>query len=154
MTSEAAAIPPDSDLRPGRLERYRAVRVASLALAAPLSAEDQAAQSMPDCSPVKWHLAHTTWFFEKMILARAAGYVAFDPAYDVLFNSYYESVGERVARPSRGLMTRPPLESVLAYRKAVDARMADWLAGLDPTRDAQGAWLFELGLNHEQQHQE
>lgn len=154
MTSEGATAASELNARPGRLERYRAVRVASLALAAPLSAEDQAAQSMPDASPVKWHLAHSTWFFEKMILARAPEYAPVDPAYDVLFNSYYESVGERVARPARGLMTRPPLDSVLVYRKAVDARMAEWLAGLDPAADPQGAWLFELGLNHEQQHQE
>jgi len=137
-----------------RLGRYRAVRVATLALAAPLSAEDQCAQSMPDASPVKWHLAHVTWFFEKMILAREAAYQPFDPAFDVMFNSYYESVGERVARPSRGLMTRPGLDVVLAYRKAIDARMAEWLAGFDPDADPDGAWLFELGLNHEQQHQE
>jgi len=137
-----------------RLERYRAVRVASLALAHDLSAEDQQSQSMPDASPVKWHLAHTTWFFEKMLLARAPGYVAVDPAYDVLFNSYYESVGERVARPQRGLITRPGLDGVLAYRKTIDARMADWLKALDAAADPEAGWLFELGLNHEQQHQE
>ena len=137
-----------------RLARYRGVRVASLALAAELSAEDQQAQSMPDCSPTKWHLAHVTWFFEKMILARDPAYVPFDPAYDRLFNSYYESVGWRVARPSRGLMTRPSLDAVLAYRKAIDARMADWIAVHDPAADPEGAWLLDLGLNHEQQHQE
>lgn len=138
----------------GRLARYRAVRVASLALAAELSPEDQQAQSMPDASPVKWHLAHTTWFFEKMLLARDPAYQPHDPVYDRLFNSYYESIGERVARPSRGLITRPSLDAVLGYRKAVDARMADWLAALDQAPDAEAAWLFELGLNHEQQHQE
>ncbi len=132
-----------------RLDRFRAVRVASLALAHTLSAEDQQAQSMPDASPVKWHLAHTTWFFEKMLLARAPGYVAVDPAYDVLFNSYYESVGERVARPARGLITRPGLDGVLAYRKAIDARMAGGLGDLDADADPEAAWLFELGLNHE-----
>lgn len=144
----------DSENAVDRLGRFRAVRVATLGLAAPLSAEDQSAQSMPDASPVKWHLAHVTWFFEKMILARDPAYQPVDPAYDVLFNSYYESVGERVARPARGLMTRPGVEAVLAYRKAIDARMAEWLGRFDPDVDPQGAWLFELGLNHEQQHQE
>ncbi len=148
-----------SDRTPGRdastaLERYRAVRVASLQLAAPLSAEDQQAQSMPDASPVKWHLAHATWFFETMLLRRDPGYEAVDPVYDRLFNSYYDSIGERVARPARGMITRPGLDEVLAYRKAVDARMASWLQRLDPEADPEGAWLFELGLNHEQQHQE
>jgi ergothioneine biosynthesis protein EgtB len=109
---------------------------------------------MADASPTKWHLAHTTWFFEKMILAREPAYQPVDPAYDTLFNSYYESVGERVARPVRGLITRPGLDGVLAYRKAVDARMADWLRVLDPAGDPEGFGLFELGLNHEQQHQE
>ncbi len=137
-----------------RLDRYCAVRVASLSLAQGLSAEDQQAQSMPDASPVKWHLAHSTWFFEKMLLARQPGYLAVDPAYDVLFNSYYESVGERVARPIRGQITRPGLDGVLAYRKAIDACMADWLRDLDADADPEAAWLFELGLNHEQQHQE
>jgi len=137
-----------------RLDRYRSVRVATLALAAPLSAEDQQAQAMADASPTKWHLAHTTWFFERMILAREPGYVAVDPAYDRLFNSYYESVGARVARPQRGLMTRPSLDAVIAYRRAIDVRVADWLRALDAEADPEGAWLFELGLNHEQQHQE
>ena len=137
-----------------RLSRFQAVRAASLDLAAPLAPEDQQAQSMPDASPVKWHLAHTTWFFEKMILARDPGYAPFDPAWDRLFNSYYESVGARVARPSRGMITRPALAEVLAYRHAVDGRLADWLVALDESVDAEGAWLFDLGLNHEQQHQE
>jgi len=136
------------------LSRYRAVRVRTLALVDSLSAEDQQAQAMADASPSKWHLAHTTWFFERMILARERGHTPVDPAYDRLFNSYYESVGERVARPDRGTITRPGLEGVLAYRKAVDARMAGWLRVLDPATDPEGAWLFELGLNHEQQHQE
>jgi ergothioneine biosynthesis protein EgtB len=109
---------------------------------------------MPDASPAKWHLAHTTWFFEKMILARDPDYVAADAAYDRLFNSYYESVGARVTRAERGSITRPGLEGVLAYRKLIDARIADWLTRLDPQVDPNGPWLFELGLNHEQQHQE
>ena len=137
-----------------RHARYRDVRTYSLALAAPLTPEDQQAQSMADASPVKWHLAHATWFFEKMILTRASGYIPFDPVWDRLFNSYYESVGARVARPSRGMITRPSLAEVLAYRRAIDARMADWLRDLDEGADSEGPWLFELGLAHEQQHQE
>ena len=132
--------------------RFREVRAATRALAAPLGAEDCAIQSMPDASPVKWHLAHTTWFFETFILApRSPGEPPFDPAFRVLFNSYYNAVGERHPRPQRGLLSRPPLERVLAYRDAVEQRMLALLAGpLDePTRA-----LVELGLNHEQQHQE
>jgi dimethylhistidine N-methyltransferase len=132
--------------------RYRSVRAASLALAAPLSPEDQQAQSMPDASPVKWHLAHVTWFFETFLLAPLApGYELFDPAYAYLFNSYYEAIGERHPRPARGLLTRPSLAEVLAYRAHVDAGMARLLAGpLERTaRD-----LVALGLAHEEQHQE
>lgn len=139
---------------PSRLERYRAVRARTLRLCAGLAPEDQQAQSMPDASPTKWHLAHATWFFEKMLLARDAAYQPVDPAYDRLFNSYYESVGARVARPERGAITRPSLEAVLAYRKAIDARMAAWLDGPIPAADPQAAWLFDLGLAHEEQHQE
>ena len=122
--------------------RFAQVRARTAGLAAPLTAEDQCVQSMPDASPTKWHLAHTTWFFERMILAREPGYAPVDAAYDRLFNSYYESVGARVARPQRGLMTRPSLEQVLAYRKAIDARMADWLRRLDAQADPEGAWLL------------
>jgi ergothioneine biosynthesis protein EgtB len=133
--------------------RYAAVREATIALAAPLSAEDCCVQSMPDASPVKWHLAHTTWFFETFLLERGeAGFRAFDESFRVLFNSYYNAVGDRHPRPQRGLLTRPALSRVLDYRRNVDARMQgllsrrDWPAGLRE--------LIELGLNHEQQHQE
>ncbi len=106
---------------------------------------------MPDASPVKWHLAHTTWFFETFVLEAAqSGRPPFDPAFRVLFNSYYNSVGEQHFRPERGLLTRPSLDEVLAYRAAVDARMAECWDGLDPSL----AFLVEVGLNHEQQHQE
>jgi ergothioneine biosynthesis protein EgtB len=132
-------------------ERYRSVRAHSLQLSAPLSAEDQQVQSMPDVSPTKWHLAHTTWFFETFLLKpRLAGYRVFDEAYDFLFNSYYEAVGPRHARAERGLITRPSVEEVRAYRAHVDEAMARLLAGGDPDV----ARLTELGLNHEQQHQE
>ncbi len=135
----------------GRDERYVSIRRATRALAAPLSAEDCAIQSMPDASPVKWHLAHTTWFFETFVLApNRPGYRPFDPAYRVLFNSYYDAVGERHPRPERGMLSRPGLEEVVAYRRHVDEAMLGLLAGEQPELDA----LIELGLHHEQQHQE
>jgi ergothioneine biosynthesis protein EgtB len=131
--------------------RFRSVRAATLALTAPLSPEDQVVQSMPDASPVKWHLAHTTWFWETFILV-PAGVAAFDPAYAFLFNSYYDALGARHPRPQRGLLTRPDLEGVLRYRAYVDEQMQALLdrGGLDaPARD-----LVALGLAHEEQHQE
>ncbi len=133
-------------------ERYRTVRAASLARAAPLSVEDQQGQSMPDASPTKWHLAHITWFFETFLLIpHLPGYRVFDPAFGYLFNSYYEAVGPRHPRPARGLITRPGLERVLAYRAHVDAAMARLLAS-DPSPEV--ADLAVLGLAHEEQHQE
>jgi ergothioneine biosynthesis protein EgtB len=131
------------------LRRYRAVRARTVELAAPLSPEDQLVQSMPDASPTKWHLAHTSWFFETFVLApRVPGYRVFDPRYAFLFNSYYETVGAHVARNARGLMSRPSLAEVHAYRRHVDDAMARLL-------EAGGAdAVCELGLHHEQQHQE
>ena len=132
-------------------ERYAAVRGHTLALAQPLSDEDCGAQSMPDASPVKWHMAHTTWFFETFILERyEPGFQPFHPAFRVLFNSYYNGVGDKHPRPQRGLLTRPPMAQVRAYRADVDARMARLLA----RPDAELASLVTLGLQHEQQHQE
>lgn len=131
---------------------YSAVRAQSLALASPLSAEDCALQSMPDASPVKWHLAHTTWFFETFVLdTGAAAYTPFDAAFRMLFNSYYNSVGEQFPRPARGLLSRPSLDTVLAYRRHVDAAMQ---AALVHTLPAAEAAVVTLGLQHEQQHQE
>ncbi|HEV8107211.1 MAG TPA: ergothioneine biosynthesis protein EgtB [Burkholderiales bacterium] len=132
-----------------RSARYRSIRQTTLALAAPLSAEDCALQSMPDASPVKWHLAHTTWFFETFLLEEQPGYPPFDTAYRVLFNSYYNSVGEKHPRAERGLLSRPRLEEVLGYRRYVDAAMQDLLS----SGSLRGE-LVELGLQHEQQHQE
>ena len=135
------------------LARYADVRARSLALAAPLSPEDCGAQSMPDASPTKWHLAHTTWFFETFVLQmHEPGFQPFDPAFRVLFNSYYNGVGARHPRAQRGLLTRPSLAEVLAYRTSVDQRMARMLPSL--AHDAAVAALVELGLQHEQQHQE
>ena len=132
--------------------RYTAVRRATLALADPLSAEDCALQSMPDASPVKWHLAHTTWFFETFVLVpHVRDYTVFDPAFRVLFNSYYHGVGDRHPRPERGLVSRPDLATVRAYRVHVDAAIEALLAG---PLAATVRNLIELGLQHEQQHQE
>jgi ergothioneine biosynthesis protein EgtB len=135
------------------LDRLLAVRAQTRALAAPLSAEDCCVQSMPDASPIKWHLAHTSWFFDTFVLAaHLPGYATFDPAYRVLFNSYYNAVGDRHPRPRRGLLTRPPLADVLAYRTHVDRALERLLAAPDVPVAARD--LIELGIHHEQQHQE
>ncbi len=131
--------------------RYAAVRAWTEHLAASLSAEDQCVQSMPDASPAKWHRAHTTWFFEQFLLtAMVPDYQVFDRDFAYLFNSYYETVGPRHPRPNRGLLTRPSTEHVGAFRRHVDAAMQRLLARLP--HGATG--LVELGLHHEQQHQE
>jgi len=134
-------------------ERYRDVRARTVALTAALSAEDCALQSMPDASPVKWHLAHTTWFFETFVVApRNPRYRPFDPAFRMLFNSYYNGIGDQHPRAERGLISRPSRDEVLAYRHHVDDAMR---ACCDDARDdATLAALIELGLNHEEQHQE
>lgn len=134
---------------------YQAVRQHTLDLAAPLSPEDCAAQSMPDASPVKWHLAHTTWFFETFILERLEpDFQPFHPAFRVLFNSYYNGVGDRHVRAQRGLITRPALDEVLAYRHQVDARMQRLCHDVTSPDNLQWLELMALGLQHEQQHQE
>ena len=148
------AITPAPAPRAGSLaERFLAVRNATRALAAPLSAEDCAIQSMPDASPVKWHLAHTTWFFETFVLAaHDPQRRPFHPAFKVLFNSYYNAVGNKHPRPQRGLLSRPPLAEVLAYRERVENEVLALLESdaLAPPLRA----LVELGTHHEQQHQE
>jgi ergothioneine biosynthesis protein EgtB len=140
--------------RPGAAagERYASVRHLTEALAAPLSAEDQTIQSMPDVSPTKWHRAHTTWFFETFVLGpHDRTYESFHPSYEYLFNSYYEAVGPRHPRPQRGLLSRPSATEIGTYRAFVDEAMARLLEHDLP---ADLAALVELGLNHEQQHQE
>ena len=106
-------------------DRYCDVRTRTEALAAPLSGEDQTVQSMPDVSPTKWHRAHTTWFFETFVLADTSYAANYDPAFDYLFNSYYELVGPRFERASRGLLSRPGAAEIGKYRQAVDARVRD-----------------------------
>ncbi|MBI3283429.1 MAG: ergothioneine biosynthesis protein EgtB [Burkholderiales bacterium] len=134
------------------LERWQQVRRRSLTIAGLLSAEDCCVQSMPDASPIKWHLAHTTWFFETFILEPLeAGFQAYHPDFRVLFNSYYNGVGEKHPRAQRGLLTRPGLDQVLAYRRNVDARLGRLWQQASP---AHLTGLIELGIQHEQQHQE
>jgi ergothioneine biosynthesis protein EgtB len=138
------------------IPRYKTVRQRSVSVCAPLCVEDQVIQSMPEASPVKWHLAHTTWFFETFVLA-PQGQRAFDDRFGFLFNSYYDALGSRLTRDRRGLASRPTLEEVLAYRSDVDDRIARLLQGGDGPERAVSeatAQVVELGLHHEQQHQE
>lgn len=133
-------------------ERYQSIRQRTLALAAPLSQEDCCVQPMMEASPTKWHLGHTAWFFETFVLEPwEADFRPFHPAFRVLFNSYYNAVGDKHPRAHRGLLTRPRLDEVIAYRANVDGRMANLLATTD---DAKLQATVELGLHHEQQHQE
>ncbi|MFZ9973895.1 MAG: ergothioneine biosynthesis protein EgtB [Vulcanococcus sp.] len=132
---------------PALLPRLRQTRQASEALIAGLEPEDLCLQGMADASPPKWHLGHTTWFFEEFLLRQRPGYAPAERRWGYLFNSYYEAVGERHPRPQRGLLTRPPITEVLAWRQRVTAALEQELEHLDPA-------LVELGLQHEQQHQE
>src|SRR5215204_3477430 len=136
-------------------ERYRAVRARTEALCEPLELEDFVVSSMPDVSPTKWHLAHTTWFFETFVLsAHLPGYAPLNPKYAFLFNSYYVQAGERHCRAQRGLVTRPTVHEVREYRAHVDERMTSLCERAEGDGDDALAALIELGLNHEQQHQE
>ena len=140
--------------RPPLLSRYLEVRRRTERLAAPLSPEDQNLQSMETCSPVKWHRAHTTWFFETFLLS-PQGHAPLHPEWGFLFNSYYEALGPRQARPRRGLLSRPSVEEIGLWRQQVDERMATLLEGLEQReKDAALIPLVELGLAHEEQHQE
>jgi ergothioneine biosynthesis protein EgtB len=137
--------------------RYATVRQASIALIAGLSAEDCALQSMPDASPLKWHLAHTTWFFETFVLGRyAREHESFHPSYRYLYNSYYNAIGEQFPRAQRGLLSRPALDDIVRYREYVDGCMQRLLAkqAQSQSLSMEALGILELGLNHEQQHQE
>jgi ergothioneine biosynthesis protein EgtB len=143
------------DNRDALARRYRAVRARTEALAAPLSPEDQTIQSMPDASPTKWHRAHTTWFFETFVLRpHQAGYRVFHDAYHYLFNSYYEAEGPRHPRPQRGMLTRPGVGEIAAYRAHVDDAMDAFIRNAGSASWNAVAPLVALGLNHEEQHQE
>lgn len=134
--------------------RYATVRRATELLVKPLSSEDCALQSMPDASPAKWHLAHTSWFFETFVLERfLPEYRPFHPAFRMLFNSYYNAIGQKHPRPERGLISRPGLADVLSYRAHVDARMSD-LFDRFSSGGGELPGVAELGINHEEQHQE
>jgi ergothioneine biosynthesis protein EgtB len=137
--------------QPSLLQDYVAVRAQTEALCKSLALEDYVPQSMPEASPAKWHLAHTSWFFERFVLqAGQAGYRCFHPGYEYLFNSYYQSVGPQSPRPSRGLLTRPTVQEIYGYRRHVDEHLTQLLQA--PNADV--ARIVELGLHHEQQHQE
>lgn len=145
----------DGSSRQQSIERYLAVRQRSLALCEGLGAEDLCVQSMPDASPGKWHLGHVSWFFEAVVLLpHEPGRKPFDERFLRLFNSYYEALGPRHPRPQRGLLTRPALAEVRAYRQHVDQAMMAFMQGCDAGTWAKAWPLIELGRHHEQQHQE
>lgn len=151
MSSHASQQSHSSMLR----SQYQAVRTLSEQLASPLSDEDQTIQSMPDASPTKWHLAHTSWFFETFVLSKYASNCAcFDSAYQTLFNSYYNQIGEQYTRAQRGVISRPGVSQVMDYRRHVDERMLELIDTVDMYQDGEFEALVILGLNHEQQHQE
>ena len=142
---------PAAGFRGDPIAAFQSVRAQTLALAEPLELEDWGVQSMPDASPVKWHVAHTTWFFETFVLRpHAADYRPLDERYGLVFNSYYLGVGDTHPRDRRGLLTRPTIPQVLAYRAHVDVAVAELLEHAAP----EVLDLVELGLHHEQQHQE
>ncbi|QDU62016.1 Iron(II)-dependent oxidoreductase EgtB [Planctomycetes bacterium Pan216] len=150
-----------SDCRPSDAKRadvlaaYRHVRSETERLCVPLEIEDYVVQTMPDASPTKWHLAHTTWFFEKMVLANTRDADRFGPSqFDYLFNSYYNSLGQQFPRPSRGLLSRPTVEEVYRYRSMIDELVEEWISSSDRESFERLAPLVTVGLHHEQQHQE
>lgn len=137
------------------VESYKAVRRFSETICQPLETEDFVIQSMPDVSPMRWHLAHTTWFFETLVLSKALpNYQAYHPDFVYLFNSYYNTIGEQFPRPGRGLLSRPTVQEVFNYRAYVDRHMCNFLSDFGKTVSPDLALLLETGMNHEQQHQE
>lgn len=148
-----ALIRSNNEPAPSLVDRYARIRAKSLAICSNLSAEDFVVQSMPDVSPTKWHLAHTTWFFERFVLDNGLnGYRRFNDKYHYLFNSYYYSAGQMHSRAQRGLLTRPLVKDIYDYRRHVDAALAELLGMPDLSPKIKAT--IELGLNHEQQHQE
>ena len=157
VASRAGAVASNIGTNHVLLSRFLKVRAQTSALVAPLSSEDAGLQSMPDASPAKWHLAHTSWFFETFILERwQPNFQPFDPSFKVLFNSYYNGVGDKHPRAERGLISRPDLQTVLAYRYSVTERMVQLLSNLrdDQPLNSELVELAWLGCNHEEQHQE
>ena len=154
-TGTAVSAPARGEIDARLVERLFATRAQSLSLADHLSDGDQTVQSMPDASPAKWHLAHTSWFFEAFLLRdRLPGYAPFDERYFYLFTSYYEHEGARHPRPQRGMITRPGADEVRAYREHVDERLEQLASSVSGNEAALVAERIELGINHEQQHQE
>ncbi len=152
-TVRETTIPQAAPHHASRWECFKSVRELTRRLAAPLSAEDCTIQSMPEASPTKWHLAHTTWFFETFVLAKIdPRREPYHPKFKFLFNSYYNAVGDRHPRPQRGLLSRPSLDEVLAYRHRIETDVLDAIAGAKLAPDVQA--LIDLGIQHEQQHQE
>src|ERR1044072_2138512 len=160
ISTHGKALAPETDsasevLRKTWLEAFRAVRAETERRAASLSPEDQVIQSMPDASPIKWHRAHTTWFFETFLIQpNNAAYKTFDQRFAFLFNSYYVAAGPRHARPKRGLITRPDAAEVAAYRQHVDAAVEQLIAEAGTNAWPEILRILEIGLNHEEQHQE
>src|SRR5437588_3226318 len=147
--------PAPSDPRAFRRDTFRAVRAETERRAALLTPEDQVVQSMPDTSPTMWHRAHTTWFFEQFLLVpQLVGYRPFDERFAYLFNSYYVAAGPRHARPERGLITRPNCAEVAAFRAHVDAAVERLLESAEDAQLPEVLRVLEIGLHHEQQHQE
>jgi ergothioneine biosynthesis protein EgtB len=154
-STRAARVQHENSVGEAWIGRYRQVRALTQELAAPLVPEDQVIQSMPDVSPTKWHLAHTTWFFETFILKELIpAYRPAAPEYAYLFNSYYNAAGPQHCRARRGVISRPTVAQTHAYRQQVDEAMIQWLESADESSLARVAPVLELGLNHEQQHQE
>jgi ergothioneine biosynthesis protein EgtB len=148
----------DTDIRLGTrqdclVNRFQAVRAFSEKLCETLCTEDYIVQSMPDASPMRWHLAHTTWFYETFILAHGPGFRRFNDSFEYLFNSYYNSVGEQYPREKRGLLTRPTVDEIICYRQSIDEVMLETLQQVNSSNEYL-LDIVELGLNHEQQHQE